>query len=133
VSHIRRVLASNHRFYAPTHIQLTAEAESDVPPFTLKTIKTNVFTGKGKGKGKEVQDEDFEEERAWLLLKDVPVTQAVPVADEFLQNRAPGDAGTSTRDPHAQPEEDGGLECGCCFSPAPFVCFPHPQCSKPTN
>lgn len=133
MSHIRRVLASNHGFYAPTHIQLTAEVESDAPPFTPKTVKTKVSIGKRKGKGKEVQDENFEEERAWLLLKDVPVTQAVPAADDFPQIRAPGDTGPSMTEFHTQLEEDGGLECGCCFSPAPFVCFPYPQHSKPTN
>ena len=72
-----------------------------------------------------MQDKDFEEERAWLLLKDVPVAQEVPLAGKFLQNAAPGGTGTSAAHLDALAEDEGGLECGCCFSPAPFVCSPH--------
>jgi hypothetical protein len=101
--------------------------ESPVPPFTMKFAKTKVPTGKGKEK--EMQDKDLEKERAWLLLKDVP--QEVPIADEFPQ--APGGTWTSITDPNALPEEEGGLECGCCFSPAPFVCLWGSQLSEPVN
>ncbi|KAF9651340.1 hypothetical protein BDM02DRAFT_857152 [Thelephora ganbajun] len=118
VTHVRRVLASNNGLYAPTHIQLTAESESDVAPFTMKAVKTKVSMGKGKER--EMQDEDFEKERTWLLLKDVPVTQEVSDTDEFVQNQAQGGKGTPATDMNVLLEEEGGLECGCCFSPAPF-------------
>ena len=98
--------------------------ESDTPPFAMKAVKTKIPTGKGKER--EIQDEAFEEERTWLLLKDVPVT------GEPLQNQVPGGMGTAVTDPHVLPEE-GGLECGCCFSPAPFVCFPHSQRPEPVT
>ena len=80
----------------------------------------------GKGKEREIQDKDFEEERAWLLIEDVPVIPEVLVT-EAPQDQAPGGSGTSLTGPTAIPEEEGGLECGCCFSPAPFVCIPPPK------
>lgn len=121
VTHIRRVFASKNALYTPTHIKLTAEMQSDPLPFTLKTVKTNVSMGKGKQK--EMRDEDFEKERAQLLHKDIQVTQDIPDPDEFLQNQAPGDVGTSATDLNAPFEDEGCVECGCCFSPAPFVRF----------
>lgn len=93
--------------------------------------------GKGKGKWKwkekETQDKDFDEERTWLLLKDVPVIQEVPVADRSLHDQAPGGSGTSLEELNVLPEDEGGLECGCCFSPAPFVCVPCPNHPEPIN
>ena len=89
--------------------------------------------GKGKGKEKEMRDEDFDEERTWLLLNDVPVTQKVPIPGKPLQNQAPGGTGASVTGFNVPFEEEGGLECGCCFSPAPFVCLPHPRHFKPVN
>lgn len=105
--------------------------ESDVPPFTMKATKTK--TPSRKGKQRETQNKDFEEEKAWLLLKDVPVTQKDPVPDGYPQNQAPGDAGTSSMDPNVPPEEEGGLECGCCFSLAPFVCFSRSRHPEPIS
>jgi hypothetical protein len=97
----------------------------------MKAAKTKIPMGKGKGR--EMRDKDFEEERAWLLLKDVPVAQEVPIADEFLRNPASGGAGTPVSDFNVPPGEEGGLECGCCFSPAPFVCSSHSQHSESIN
>jgi len=91
----------------------------------MKAVKTKIPLGKGKER--EMQDKDFEEEKAWLLLKDIPTTQDIFVADKPLQNQVPGGTGTSTTSPDAPPEEEGGLECGCCFSPVPFV---RSRCSK---
>ena len=119
-SHVRRVFASNKGLYVPAHIQLTKEMESPAPPFTLKTTKPNVSMGKGKQK--EIKDESFEEERAWLLLKDVKDVQEASSA-----GRAPGDGETSGAGSNDPIEEEGGLECGCCFSPAPFVRSPYRQ------
>ena len=96
----------------------------------MKAVKTK--TPLGKGKGKEMQDKDFEEEKAWLLFKDIPVTQEVPIAGGSLQNQALGSTGNPMTDLSVPPEE-GGLECGCCFSTAPFVCFPNRQYSELIN
>jgi len=85
----------------------------------MKAVKTKIPLGKGKER--EMQDKDFEEEKAWLLLKDIPVTQKISVAYQPLQNQVPGGTGTSGVNPEVPPEEEGGLECGCCFSPVPFV------------
>ena len=68
-----------------------------------------------------MQDKDFEEEKAWLLLKDIPVAQGISVANQPPQNQVSGGMGTSATNPEIPPEEEGGLECGCCFSPVPFV------------
>lgn len=79
-----------------------------------------------------MQDKDFEEEKAWLLLKDLPVTQRIPPAKGPLpQYQVPGGSATSVTDPNVPPEEEGGLECGCCFSPVPFVRSQRSQHSEP--
>jgi len=92
--------------------------------------------GKGKGKWKwkekEIQDDDFDKERTWLLLKDVLVIQEVPVIDGFPQDRTPGGSGTLA-ELDVILEDGSGLECGCCFSPAPFVCVPHPNHPEPVE
>jgi len=77
----------------------------------VKAIKAKIPTGKGKGR--ETKDKDFEEERAWLMLNGalVTMTHAADLSDLL--------------------EEGGNLECGCCFSDAPFVRFPHSQHSEP--
>ena len=85
----------------------------------MKAVKTKIPMGKGKER--ERQDKDFEEEKAWLLLKDIPVTQEISVANQPLQNQVPGGVETFVTNPDVPPEEDGDLECGCCFSPVPFV------------
>lgn len=87
----------------------------------------------GKGKEREMRDKDFEEEKAWLLLKDVPLTQDIPAAGGSRRNQAPGGTGPSVTNHDIPPEAEGGLECGCCFSLAPFVCFSHSQHTQPTN
>ena len=95
----------------------------------MKAVKTK--TPMGKGKEREMEDKDFEEEKTWLLLKDIPVAQGVPGPP---QRRAPGGTGTSTTDYNVLPEpEEGGLECGCCFSPTPFVRSLHSRHPKPSS
>jgi len=95
----------------------------------MKAVKTKIPMGKGKET--EIQDKDFEEEKAWLLLRDIPSTQDIPVAGELPQNRVPGGTGTSVTDHNVPPEEEDGLECGCCFSPVPFVRSRRSQHSEP--
>lgn len=117
--YVRSVFGSNNGLYTPTHIKLAMALQSDPLSFKLKTIKTNVPIEKGKQA--EIQDEDFEKERAEFLRRDTQVTQ--DVTDEFAQNQAPGDVGTSVMDSSALLEDGNCFECGCCFSLSPFVCF----------
>jgi hypothetical protein len=80
----------------------------------------------GKGKEKEMEDKDLDEERAWVLFRDIPMVQEFLAASGSLKDPAPGGSGTAPAEVSASPE-GGGLECGCCFSPAPFVCIPCPN------
>lgn len=89
--------------------------------------------GKGKGKEREMQDEDFDKERTWLLLGDTPASKGVPAAAESLQDHAPGGSGASAAELNALPKDEGGLECGCCFSPAPFVYISYLNHPEPIN
>lgn len=68
-----------------------------------------------------MRDEDFEKERAWLILKDA---QAASSTKENSQDQTPEGAETSVVDLNTPLEGECNLECGCCFSPAPFVRFP---------
>lgn len=58
------------------------------------------------GKHRQITDEEFEKERAWLVAR----LEATPLADKPGAETGMG-------------EEDGDIECGCCFSTSPFVCF----------
>lgn len=87
----------------------------------VKAVRAKIPAGKGKER--ETKDSDFDEERAWLLLRGA----AVRVAGGSLRYEAPEDTGTSLADLIVSPEEESGFECGCCFSPAPFVRFPPSQ------
>ena len=73
-----------------------------------------------------MQDEDFEKERTWLRLKDVPVAGS-------LQDQVLGGSGIPLGESNHLPGDEGDLECGCCFSPAPFVYILHPHHSEPIN
>ena len=75
-----------------------------------------------------MQDRDFEIERAWLLLKDDLGTLD---SEKPLEDRISGGEETLMTNLDAQFEEGGGVECGCCFSPASFVCFPRWQDFNP--
>ena len=59
-----------------------------------------------------MQDDDFEKERTWLLLNDTQVMQ---------QDQGPGETGFHVMDLNVPLEEEGGIECECCFSHSPFV------------
>jgi hypothetical protein len=111
------VFASNNELYAPTHIQLTTEIDSPTLPFALRAVRTAVSIIPGislrKGKQKEMRDDEFEKEKAWLLLNDVRGTRQDRVSGETLSPVM----GLNV------PPEGGCLECECCFSGSAFVCF----------
>lgn len=102
--YIRSRLFGN-RFYAPTYLLLAEELKKEHPPFKLKTINSVV------GKGKTREDPKFDEEREWVLLR------VVGLAVEQ-------DAALAVSVNEQEYEDNGeGIECGCCFSGHPFVCF----------
>lgn len=96
----------NNGLYAPTYLYL-AEEQNRLPlPYHL-----NVSTSRTTGKKKAAHDEEFERERAWLLMKlqgDVEMADA-QVAEK-MNNQEYEDCGD-------------GIECGCCFSTYPFVSY----------
>lgn len=100
-----RTLLLKRRFYAPTHLFLAEKR--DPPPYVPKSIPSRV-----SGKGREKHDPEFEAERRWLLQRqDAPVSADVqPLPDQ-------------TNDNDACEECEDGIECGCCFSSYPFVCY----------
>lgn len=118
VAHVRHVYGSKNGLYTPAHIQLATDLQSDKLPFKLKAAKTS--TPAGKGKQKELRDDDFEKERTQLLLDDVWIAHEFP--HESLQEEAPGDVENSVMNLNDPLQDE---ECGCCFSPTPFVGFPH--------
>jgi hypothetical protein len=120
VTHVRRIFGSNNGLYTPAYMKLDIEMKTVPLPFRLKAVKTYISVRKGKQK--EIRDEDFEKER--VQLKNAQVTQEAPETDESPRNQAPGDVGTSGAELNTPFEDECCLECGCCFSPAPFVCFP---------
>ena len=64
---------------------------------------------KGKEKALSHNDEEFEEERAWVVAK----------AQEDAEH---ADAALAEKLNEQEYEESGdGIECGCCFSTYPFV------------
>jgi len=94
-AHIKTTFRNNGYLYAPTHLQLLAEQSSSKPPFKLKATRTKV-SGKSAA-----NDEEFLAEREWL--------------ERHLEEAA--------KDPSALPpdqEEEGDIECGCCFTSYSF-------------
>ena len=96
----------NNGLYAPTYLYLAEEQNRPPLPYHL-----NVSTSRTTGKKKAAYDEEFERERAWLLMKlqgDVEMADA-QVAEK-MNNQEYEDCGD-------------GIECGCCFSTYPFVSY----------
>lgn len=83
------------------------------PPSRLKALTTTASIrpriSLWKLKQKQTRDEDFDEERALLLLRNDQVAG---------KDRAIASIGTSSS---VSLEEEGDLECECCFSLSPFV------------
>ncbi|EJT97149.1 hypothetical protein DACRYDRAFT_72456, partial [Dacryopinax primogenitus] len=92
-------------FYAPTHLRLLRESQSEALPYTPKGRPT---PSKIKGKGKATFDPDFESEREWLLLK---IGADKLKADEELAEKLNEEEYVANGE---------GLECGCCFGEYAF-------------
>lgn len=95
VSRIRAAFRANNDLYAPTHLALLEEQKSG--QFTLKRK-----AHPSRFPMPNVADEEIEKEKAWLRGKE----QELPPTPEGV---AEGE------------DEDGDIECGCCFSISVFV------------
>lgn len=108
--------------YAPTYFFLREEQRSNNPPYVKQDAdaKQRRVNAKKKGKRKAAaSDEEFAKERQWLLAK--LQREAVEKGEKAAA------AGTETLSGEAYAEEEeGGIECGCCFTEYPFVCYHFP-------
>ncbi|KAI0739759.1 hypothetical protein C8Q80DRAFT_1200487 [Daedaleopsis nitida] len=95
-SHIRLTFNQYNTLYAPTYLALHEQQRSHAPPYKPMVRPRN------KGKGKRIHRIDalLDEEVQWV--KERPEQEAQPVAEEL------------------RPQDEGGIECGCCFSEYSF-------------
>ncbi|KAI0632604.1 hypothetical protein C8Q77DRAFT_1118443 [Trametes polyzona] len=99
-AHIRDVWQQHSMLYAPTYLALRDQRSLNPPPY--KAISRP--RPKGKGKGVQLHDAVFVRERRWLMekLEEEEAKKAAEVAEELKL------------------QEEGGIECGCCFTEYPF-------------
>ncbi|KAI0753809.1 hypothetical protein C8Q74DRAFT_1211250 [Fomes fomentarius] len=97
-TYIRQVLKENNALYAPTYLVLRDQLRSN-------TCKKMVRL-RSKGKGKRVQrhDSEFDREVQWVKekLSEEETKRAAEAVEELKM------------------QEEGGIECGCCFCEYPF-------------
>jgi len=98
VSYIKQIIQKNNKLYAPTHLQLLRDQESDNPPYRPKSTRTKV-SGKNPN-----SDSEYLLERAWL--------------ESHLQQLQP-QSWTQALEPSNEAGDD--IECGCCFSAYSFA------------
>ena len=118
-AHIRAVMTINNSLYAPAYLALRVQQRTVPLPYRP------LARARSKGKGKRVQrrDEELEAEIRWVqeTLEEEEVQHATQVAEAEAE------------------EEEGGIECGCCFTDYPFVSVParhltfHPSLVSPTH
>ena len=100
-AHIRLTFVSHNALYAPTYLALQEQQASHAPPYK------KMARARTKGKGKRVQkhDPELEKELQWIQEKqeEEDAKRAAEIAEEL------------------RVQEEGGIECGCCFSEYPFV------------
>ncbi|KAI0351122.1 hypothetical protein OH77DRAFT_1411714 [Trametes cingulata] len=104
--HIRATLHAHNSLYAPTFLALHAQRALDPPPY--KPIARPRAQADRKGKGREERDEELEREVRWV--------------QEWLDARRAEEVERAEREAREKEEkqEEGGIECGCCFSEYPF-------------
>ncbi|KAI0742253.1 hypothetical protein C8Q80DRAFT_1108089 [Daedaleopsis nitida] len=99
-SHIRLTFKEQNSLYAPTYLALHEQQRSHAPPYKPMVRPRN------KGKGKRIHRIDalLNEEAQWVRekLEQEEAQRAHAVAEEMRL------------------QEEGGIECGCCFSDYPF-------------
>ncbi|EIW78179.1 hypothetical protein CONPUDRAFT_107947 [Coniophora puteana RWD-64-598 SS2] len=101
--HVRGRLNENKGFYVPTYYVLLADETSPTPPYTRKRTAS-----KQANRQKHVNDEAFDREHGWLIVK--------------LDNeRVAKDAEEAERIADEEAIAAGeGVECGCCFAEYPI-------------
>lgn len=101
--HIRKTMGEHGNLYAPSHFALARETTLPQLPYQKKTQAY-----RPKGKGPVVRDQEFLDERAWLLLqlKDEGIKKDRIMAEEANEQE--------------YAECGDGIECGCCFTTNPF-------------
>ncbi|KAI8992736.1 hypothetical protein BD414DRAFT_482028 [Trametes punicea] len=99
-AHIRQTLTSRNWLYAPTFLAL--REHQALSPLPYKPITRP--RPKGKGKAVAQHDEELEREIQWVREKvaEEEAKKAAEVAEELRL------------------QEEGGIECGCCFCEYPF-------------
>ena len=112
VKHIRAKLREHNQLYAPTYLYLHKEARGlprDLPYRPKQPTRS-------RDKGKRKPHEELEKEIAWIQSNFTFEAAAQPAGTVVS-------AAASSSVAEAEPE-DGGIECGCCFSNYAFVRTP---------
>ncbi|KAH9900729.1 hypothetical protein C8Q73DRAFT_786155 [Cubamyces lactineus] len=99
-AHIRLTLAEENALYAPAYMRLREQQALKSPPYKRMSRPRPV----GKGKGVAQHDEELYKEIQWVREKisEEEAKKAAEVAEELRL------------------QEEGGIECGCCFCEYPF-------------
>ncbi|KAI0820517.1 hypothetical protein BC628DRAFT_1330161 [Trametes gibbosa] len=99
-AHIRDTWTQHRMFYAPTFLAL--RQHQTLQPLPYKPISRP--RPKGKGKAVDHFDEEFERELGWVqeTIEEEETKKAVELAEKRRM------------------QEEGGIECGCCFCEYPF-------------
>ena len=100
-AHIQNVFATNNKLYAPTFLELRAQQQRVPLPYKP------VARSRSKSKGKRVQqhNDELDREMRWVKERlDEEEAKRIAEAEE-----------------EKQLQEEGGIECGCCFCVYPFV------------
>lgn len=95
--------------YAPAYFALDADQKSEIPNFKPMVTARGAQGSNSKGKAPVHADEEFERERQWLLER---LQAEVEREDEALAEQLNEEEAEANGD---------GIECGCCFTFAPFV------------
>lgn len=120
--HIEVTFAMFEMFYAPTYFALLDQQLSSNPPYVKEDADARRKRANAKKKGKRkaaAMDEGFEKERKWLVAK----LQKETV--DWGGKPADVQAGAGEHELEGccdEEEEEGTIECGCCFTEYPFVC-----------
>ncbi|KAI0776546.1 hypothetical protein BD413DRAFT_469028 [Trametes elegans] len=100
IPYIRQTFMDHNLLYAPTYFALREQQTLNPLPYRPIT-RPRVA---GKGKGVQHRDDELENEIRWVLdkLEEEATKKAAELAEEL------------------RVEEEGGIECGCCFCEYPF-------------
>ncbi|KAI0365836.1 hypothetical protein BV20DRAFT_1056111 [Pilatotrama ljubarskyi] len=102
IPHIRETYHKNNSLYAPTFLAL--RTQRTLQPLPYKPITRPRPQPKAKGKAVAKHDEELEREVQWIQEK-LDEEAALKAAEEAEERRV---------------QEEGGIECGCCFTEYPF-------------